>query len=404
MLNAIIIKELQENFKSYKFVIILFACLFLTGFSNFEMYKHYRDNLKNQAFKPLEDDQYYIQKRPTALSIYVLGTQEIIERTFLFKTGASKVTELSNGMNLNFYRQLFPILDFPYVIKVVLSFLAMILGFDLICGEKNKGTLKLILSNSVSRNQLISGKLIGNFLIIALPFSISFLLLYIILNLMPDVTFSYVENLRLFTLYIVSLVYIALFFFISVFISSKSNSSRTSITYCFFIWLTLVFFIPNIGTIISKYFTNLPSEILVEEKKMDNQNDILFNNLNKSKEWVNEEIYKKDKEITNEYRKNIQKQISINNAINTLSPAGAYMAFCSNIANYGFYDEDKIHNSITNYIENNRNKNTQQSFYYTELDLSTSYSKSVGNIICILIYTLMFCLLIYIAFYKYDVR
>lgn len=404
MLKTIIIKELLESIKSYKFIIILFACVFLMGFSNFEMYKHYKDNLQSHGFKPLEDNQCYIQKKPTVLSIYVHGTQEIVERTFDYRTGNSDLFELSYGVNLNFYRQLFPVLDFAYVIKVILSFLAMIVGFDLICGEKNKGTLKLMLSNAVSRNTLIFGKLIGNFLIIAIPFGISFILFYVILNLMPDVHFLYTDNLRLLILFFISLIYITLFFLISVFVSTKSNSSKTSITFCFLIWLILVFFIPNIGSIISKIMTPLPSETLVEEKKLNSKNNILFENSVKSKEWKDEEIYKKEKEIIFDFRDKISKQVRSDMNINTLSPTGAFTLFAANIANYGFNDEDNFHQSLMRFIADNRNKKDIQAFYYNELNIEKSLSKSIGDIICIVLYSLIFYLLIYFAFLRYDVR
>lgn len=404
MLKILIIKELLESIKSYKFIIILFACVLLMGFSNFEMYKHYKDNLQSHGFKPLEDNQSYIQKKPTVLSIYVHGTQEILERTFDYRTGNSDIFELSYGVNLNFYRQLFPILDFAYVIKVILSFLAMIAGFDLICGEKNKGTLKLMLSNAVLRNTIIFGKLIGNFLVIAMPFGISFFLFYIILNLMPNVHFSISDNLRLLILFFISLIYIAVFFFISVFVSTKSNSSRKSITFCFLIWLILVFFIPNIGSILSKINIPVPSETLVEEQKIDSRNNILFANLTKSDEWKTEEIYKKDKEIIFDFRDKISKQVRNNTSINTLSPSGAFTLFAANIANYGFNDEDHFHQSLMRFIADNRNKKNIQAFYYNELNLATSLSKSIGDIICIVLYSLIFYLLIYFAFSKYDVR
>ena len=404
MLKTIIIKELLENIKSSKFIIILLACFFLMGFSNFEMYKHYRDNLQSNGFKPLVNNQYYLQKQPNVISIYVSGTQEIIERTFVYITSNSIVEELSNGMNLNFYRQLFPILDFAYVVKVILSFIAMIVGFDLICGEKNKGTLKLMLSNSISRNTVISGKLIGNLLVIVLPFVISSLVFYIIINLMPEVYFSYIDNLRLLLLFIISLFYIALFFFISVFISIKSNSSQTSITSCFLVWLTLVFFVPNIGSIISKIRIQLPSETLVEEKKVDNRRNILFDNINKSDEWKTTEVYKKEQEIIFDFRNKIHKQISINNAISIFFPAGAFTAFAANIGNCGFNDEDKFRNSLLRFIEDNRNKKIVQPFFYKEINLITSFSNSIGDIICIMFYCIVFYLLIHFSFLKHDVR
>jgi ABC-type transport system involved in multi-copper enzyme maturation permease subunit len=181
MLTLIIKKELLENLVSYKFILITIACFVLLGFCNYAMYKNYQKNLEDYNLSFMQAGNALIRKPPSVLSIYVNGVQDLLERTFMYQRGAFEPMDI-NFLNFNFYRQLFPVLDFAYLVKVVLSFLAMILGFDLFCGEKVRGTLRLMLGNSVSRNTIILGKILGNYLAFVIPFLVAFLSYFIILQ------------------------------------------------------------------------------------------------------------------------------------------------------------------------------------------------------------------------------
>ncbi len=64
----------------------------------------------------------------------------------------------------------FPAPDFLYVVRVVLSLVALLFGFDQISREREQGTLKLLLSGPVSRARVLAGKWLGNFLSLAVPF------------------------------------------------------------------------------------------------------------------------------------------------------------------------------------------------------------------------------------------
>ena len=55
-------------------------------------------------------------------------------------------------------------LDLTFIVKIILSLFAILFTYDAIVGEKEKGTLKLTLSNNVPRDLLILGKVIGGFI------------------------------------------------------------------------------------------------------------------------------------------------------------------------------------------------------------------------------------------------
>ena len=61
-------------------------------------------------------------------------------------------------------------IDWGVVTAVLLSFMGILFTFDSISGEQERGTLRLMLSNSVSRSAVICGKFLGAFFTIAMPF------------------------------------------------------------------------------------------------------------------------------------------------------------------------------------------------------------------------------------------
>ena len=68
---------------------------------------------------------------------------------------------------------IFGSLDLAFIVKVVLSLFAILLTFDAICGEREGGTLKLVLSNAVPRDRVILGKLVGGFLALVVPLALA---------------------------------------------------------------------------------------------------------------------------------------------------------------------------------------------------------------------------------------
>ena len=61
-------------------------------------------------------------------------------------------------------------IDWGFVTAVLLSFMGILFTFDAISGEQERGTLRLMLANSISRNTVICGKFLGAFFSISIPF------------------------------------------------------------------------------------------------------------------------------------------------------------------------------------------------------------------------------------------
>ncbi len=65
--------------------------------------------------------------------------------------------------------QSFTALDWSFIISVVISFVVILFTFDAISGERERGTLALMLSNSVPRGVILLSKFLGAFIAIVIP-------------------------------------------------------------------------------------------------------------------------------------------------------------------------------------------------------------------------------------------
>ena len=88
-------------------------------------------------------------------------------------------------------------IDWGFVTTVLLSFMGILFTFDAISGEQERGTLRLMLANSVSRNTVICGKFLGAFFAIAIPFLIGVIVSISIIYLSEVVQFKRSHWIRL---------------------------------------------------------------------------------------------------------------------------------------------------------------------------------------------------------------
>ncbi len=253
-------KEFLLNLVSARFVIGFLLCLFLIPFtvtvniddydSRMRVYRVDKANAENsfnnvRVYSQLRPE---IVKPPEPLSIFCRGISGNVGNRVkiwlgekpLFATGKAAIRD--NPL-LN---SLFPI-DFVSIIAIVMSLLALIFTYDACTREKEDGTLKLQLSNSLSRYKILLGKVLGVYLTL-LPIVLFYYILSFILVLnSPNISFSASDWERIVLLFFASLLYFTVFIFIGLLISTRLKSSITSIIICLFCWVFFVFIMPNLS-------------------------------------------------------------------------------------------------------------------------------------------------------------
>ena len=131
------------------------------------------------------------------------------------------------------------------IIGLVLSFVAILFTFDAISGERERGTLQLMLSNSVPRGTILLGKFVAAFLSIGIPFLSAALINLFLLYTAGGVPLGANEWTRLGIILLLAVFYIAIFVALGLLVSSRITQSSISLMVLLLIWATWVVLTPS---------------------------------------------------------------------------------------------------------------------------------------------------------------
>lgn len=146
----------------------------------------------------------------------------------------------------------FSSLDMVVIIQVILSLLVLLFAYDTISGERERGTLALVLSNSVPRHQFLMGKFVGGMMSIALPLLVGLLAGLIVVWFSGYVALKAGDWMRLGLVVFASFLYISVFFTFGLLISSLTGRAGTSLMFLLFLWVFLVIIVPNVAPYLAK--------------------------------------------------------------------------------------------------------------------------------------------------------
>ena len=354
MVGTIVRKEITANLLSYKFFVVILLASVLIFTSLFVMARDYKARLADyQVNKPAVGDATAFLP-PNPLSIVAKGLDESMARSFgVHVTGFDIQSGQKSG---NIVYAYFPAPDFVYVVKLVMSLVALLFGFDLISREKENGTLKMILSNSASRASLLTGKWIGNFLSLAVPFPLVTLLGIAVTGLDPAIHLSAGQIGRLALVIGLSLVYIALFLSLGLLVSALTQRSASSLVVLLFLWAGLVFILPNLGTLLARQIVNVPSTKALSEKRQQIWTSEILSAYSGGGGWDGK-IWNERKTAMNrefdrleeDYRRQADRLVRLSKTINRISPAAGFIYAATDIAGTGIGEDSRLKQDVIRY-------------------------------------------------------
>jgi len=265
-------KDFLTNLLSARFAIGFVLCLVLIPFSILINISNYRDRVaqfridRGAVEKAVREVRVYSWLRPEIvispqpLSVFCKGISDQVGNRVKIWLGdkpmlaAGKTEAGDNPFLASFFS-----IDFVDIAAIIFSLLALVFSYDAMTREKEDGTLKLQMSNSLGRSTCLAGKILG-ILITLLPIlAFSFLLSIVLILFSQSISFTAVEWGRIGLLFVVSLLYIAVFVFIGLLVSSRSRSSVTSLVLCLFLWVVFVFLIPDVSANFAESFVRVES-------------------------------------------------------------------------------------------------------------------------------------------------
>lgn len=132
-------------------------------------------------------------------------------------------------------------------VSMVGAILAVILGYNTLIEEKENGSLKLILSRPVFRDQLIIGKLLGNGAVIGVLLGIVFVFNLVLLVLVGGIMPSLAEVVRLLVFMFMAFSYMLIFLSLAMLLSIRMKDSATVFLISLVVWTVFAFVIPQMA-------------------------------------------------------------------------------------------------------------------------------------------------------------
>ncbi len=132
-------------------------------------------------------------------------------------------------------------------VAIVGAILAVILGYNTLIEEKASGGLRLILTRPVYRDELLTGKLLGNAAVIALLLGLTLLFNLILLVVIGGIFPSPGEVLRLVVLLGLAFVYMSIFLILAMMLSIPAKSAASVFLISLVFWMLVSFVIPQMA-------------------------------------------------------------------------------------------------------------------------------------------------------------
>lgn len=349
MTGTIVRKEILANLVSSKFYVVILLSTVLIATSFFVMARDFKGRLADYQIIRPEPGAPIAVLPPQPLSIFAKGLEDSLTRSFEVATTGIDVRAGQASGNVIF--GFFPTPDLAYIIKVVLSLVALLFGFDAVSREKEEGTLKLTLANAVPRSSLLLGKWAGNFLSLAVPFLLAAGLGLTLMSFDPDLRLSGPELGRLIVILAAGLVYIALFLSLGLLVSSLVRRSATSLVVLLLVWAALVFVLPNLGTLLARQFVDVPSVKALSEKRQQIWTREVLATYTDRGSWdervaaMNEEFDRMEED----HRLKFERLVRLSRSINRVSPAASFMDAATEIAGTGIGEEMRLKAEVIRY-------------------------------------------------------
>ena len=202
-------------------------------------------------------EQYRVFLPPSPLEALVTGVSSDIGRTAEVRARGEIAPEDSR-FNEDPVFAVFRYLDLGFIFQVVLSLFAILLGYDAVCGEKERGTLRLTFANAVPRATYITAKLAGSLLTLGAAL-LSAMLAGCLLLPALGVHLHGEEWLRLGLILLSGLLYFSAFLGISVFVSTLTHRSSSAFLAMLVIWIGAALVVPSSAVILAGRAVAVPS-------------------------------------------------------------------------------------------------------------------------------------------------
>ena len=287
MLTDIVLKELRDLLLSLRAlltaatIVVLMAvsaALFVDDYEETmadyqQQVEENLDDLRRKAggeggfFRALSWRDQQIYRLPSPLAFLAEGGEKDLPNAL--RVDAFLLHSPMNLQRDNPFLWSFRKLDWSVIVMVVLSFAAMVLSFDGVSGERESQVLPLVMANAVTRHSVLFGKFIGISLCLAVLLLAGVLVHLLVLSLSGGVRVNVDLVLAMAAGLLLSCLYVSIFVWLGLLISSRCRESASSLVICLLMWALLVVAIPNLGGVLASRLVEAPEPELEDELAWD---------------------------------------------------------------------------------------------------------------------------------------
>lgn len=291
MIWHIVRKEIYENLLSLRFMLSLILIISLFAAGSFIFVGKYRQQSQDywektnknladlsKSLGRLNDLAFFEQqifRKPKLLALCVEGYEKSFPNYVRFDIFSIGLPEVK--ASVNFTLPHFSDVNWVFIISLVLSFVAFVLTFDSICGEKEAGTLRMMLANKIPRYKVLLGKYCGAMLTLCIPLLAGLIVSLIIVITSNVAGVSGLEWLKILVVVILSLLYLSVFVFLGVFVSCRTTSSANCMVVLLLVWVGLVILVPSLGRTASNMFSETPTRVELNRKLYETERQMWDN-------------------------------------------------------------------------------------------------------------------------------
>ena len=206
-----------------------------------------------------------IYKKPSDLRFCAEGGEpflpDVVGGAFLWSLGEGlkgfwRLDYPSATPNLTNIRPNVTKIDWTFVIGYVLSLIALLFTFDAISGEREHGTLRLMLACSIPRHTVLIGKFLGALVSINIPFVLAVLANLLVISTSNTVQLGDDAWGRLGIILLIAVLYTSLFLALGLLISARVSQSAVSLVILLLTWVIFVVFVPSTLASIAGHFSS----------------------------------------------------------------------------------------------------------------------------------------------------
>lgn len=274
MFLILLSKEIREHLKTFRFGAGLITIFVLVLVSVWVLADNYV--IRNNTATRLADEYAQqarevrlpshilpnVQRPPSPLSIFAQGEESRLGNTVQISR-RSVPSEAEDNLTKNVLLASMPSFDLLLIVMFAVSLFGILLSFDSLSGERERGTLKLICALPSKRGMIYTVKFFACVIVLSIPLILSLISVLVILQFVHGIVFTPTQWAAIAMMLLASMIYGALFIAIGLLSSALSNRSSTSLALALLFWTLGVIAIPSMGNCLAPNFkpTLSPEEI-----------------------------------------------------------------------------------------------------------------------------------------------